>query len=150
MYGGAGNDTYTVDVLGDTVTETSAADGIDSVSSAVSFTLGAFVENLTLTSAAAVTGTGNALGNKITGSVAANILTGFDGSDTLYGGVGADVLDGGADNDVLYGGSEDDVLYGGAGSDTLIGSSGALVSRRGVRLKMKPRAGLRSTVLSGI
>ena len=48
MVGGAGNDTYVVDATGDVVTE-QAGEGTDTVQSGVSYTLGAEVENLTLT-----------------------------------------------------------------------------------------------------
>ena len=48
LIGGAGNDTYVVDNPGDVVTE-AAGQGTDTVRSSVSYTLGANVENLTLT-----------------------------------------------------------------------------------------------------
>ena len=48
MAGGAGNDTYVVDAAGDVVTER-RDEGTDLVQSGVSYTLGANVENLTLT-----------------------------------------------------------------------------------------------------
>ena len=56
MLGGAGNDTYIVDNVGDVVTE-ALNNGIDTVQSSASFTLGANVENLTLTDAAGNTQT---------------------------------------------------------------------------------------------
>jgi Ca2+-binding RTX toxin-like protein len=48
LVGGAGNDTYVVDNAGDVVTEV-ASGGSDTVQAAVTYTLGAEVENLTLT-----------------------------------------------------------------------------------------------------
>ena len=89
MAGGAGNDTYIVDNAGDTVSEGAAA-GTDLVQSSVSFTLGANIENLTLTGAAAINGTGNALNNIITGNTADNVLDGGAGADTMTGGLGND------------------------------------------------------------
>ena len=74
MAGGLGNDIYVVDNVGDVVTEADNA-GTDTVRSSITYTLGANVENLTLTGAAAINGTGNALANIITGNGAANILT---------------------------------------------------------------------------
>jgi len=82
MAGGKGNDTYVVDNVGDTVTE-NAGEGTDSVKSSVSWTLGANVENLTLTGGAAIDGTGNELANTITGNASANILTGGAGDDVF-------------------------------------------------------------------
>ena len=91
MNGGLGNDTYMVDHTGDVVTETSAlATEIDTVKSAISYTLGANLENLTLTGAAAINGTGNALKNVLTGNDAVNILNGAAGADTMIGGLGND------------------------------------------------------------
>ena len=60
MAGGLGNDTYVVDDAGDVVTEAANA-GTDTVQPGSAYTLGSNVENLTLTGAAAVNGTGNAL-----------------------------------------------------------------------------------------
>ena len=63
MTGGIGNDLYFVEVSGDIVTELSG-EGMDTVSSAIDYVLGANLENLTLTGAA-LAGTGNALDNVI-------------------------------------------------------------------------------------
>jgi len=89
LAGGAGNDTYIVDSAGDTITEAAAA-GTDLVQSAVTWTLGAELENLTLIGSAAINGTGNALNNTLVGNVAANVLNGGAGGDTMKGGAGDD------------------------------------------------------------
>ena len=123
MLGGAGNDTYVVDNAGDKVYETTTiggavnSGGSDTVRSSVTYTLGNFVEKLTLTGLAAINGSGNALANALVGNGAANILRGANGNDVLVGGAGADTLYGGAHNDLLRGGAGSDVLFGGAGSD---------------------------------
>ncbi|MHC8328847.1 calcium-binding protein [Pseudomonas sp. LB1P83] len=91
MIGGVGNDTYVVDNIGDVVNETSTlVSEIDTVRSSVTFTLGANVENLTLTGAANVDGIGNAQNNVITGNDGNNQLVGGAGLDTLIGGQGND------------------------------------------------------------
>jgi Ca2+-binding RTX toxin-like protein len=98
MSGGLGDDTYEVDQAGDVVTEL-AGQGTDTILSAITLTLGANVENLTLTGAGAINGTGNSLNNVIIGNNAANTLTGGTGNDTLTGGAGVDTLIGGDGND---------------------------------------------------
>jgi Ca2+-binding RTX toxin-like protein len=104
MTGGTGDDTYVVDGSGDSVTE-KAGEGIDTVRSSVSYTLGSNVENLVLTGTA-TTGTGNSLDNAITGNAKNN---------TLNGGAGNDILDGGAGNDLLIGGQGADTYKFGLG-----------------------------------
>jgi Ca2+-binding RTX toxin-like protein len=89
LSGGAGNDVYFVGA-GDTVTE-SASQGTDTVNSDVTFTLGANLENLTLTGSALINGTGNTLNNVLTGNSAANTLNGGTGNDTMAGGSGDDI-----------------------------------------------------------
>jgi Ca2+-binding RTX toxin-like protein len=101
LRGGSGNDTYIVDNVGDQVTETTSEDGTDIVRSAVTWTLGDFVENLTLTGTAAINGTGNELANVLTGNTAANRLDGGLGTDTLVGGKGNDILTGGSGEDTF-------------------------------------------------
>ena len=113
MRGGAGADKYVVDNIGDVVDEAYGQDvddgAIDSVTASVDFTLGRFVENLTLTGNAKL-GTGNDLANKITGNDADNRLDGGSGNDILVGGGGRDTLFGGAGKDVLTGGEGADVF----------------------------------------
>jgi Ca2+-binding RTX toxin-like protein len=103
MFGGLGDDFYYVDNAGDTVVESGDATlgGTDTVNSTISYTLGNYVEKLTLSGTTAINGTGNALANTIIGNAAANVLSGGDGADTLVGGLGKDVLEGGNGSDVF-------------------------------------------------
>jgi Ca2+-binding RTX toxin-like protein len=95
MFGGLGNDTYVIDNSLDRAFETSANGGTDTVLSSVGFTLGANIENLTLTGSGNVAGIGNDL---------ANVINGNAGDNSISGGLGADTLSGGAGNDTfLYG-----------------------------------------------
>ena len=109
MSGGTGDDTYIIDNTGDVVTE-NANEGIDSVQSSITYTLGNNVENLTLTGTTAINGTGNALDNIIIGNSAINTLTGGVGNDTLDGGLGADKLIGGTGNDTYIVDNTGDVI----------------------------------------
>jgi Ca2+-binding RTX toxin-like protein len=107
MLGGAGNDTYVVDSAGEKVIEAAGA-GTDLVRSAIGYTLGANLENLTLTGSATLGGSGNALDNQLTANDAGARLAGYGGNDTLLGGTGADWLDGGTGADVMAGGAGND------------------------------------------
>jgi len=115
MIGGSGNDTYIVDKLpsglfnlipGDTVTEY-YNDGMDTVESSVTYTLGSNVENLTLTGTSEINGTGNSLNNVLSGNGAANTLTGNAGTDILEGAQGNDILNGGSGSDSYLFGNAD-------------------------------------------
>ncbi len=110
LTGLAGDDTYVIGT-GDTVVE-AAGNGTDTVQSSITYTLGANVENLTLTGSSALNGTGNSVANVLTGNTGNNTLTGADGNDTLAGGQGADALIGGLGNDTYQ-------FARGDGQDTL-------------------------------
>lgn len=110
LTGRAGDDTYVVGA-GDTTIEAASA-GIDTVQSAIAWTLTANVENLVLTGTTAVNGAGNTLNNQLTGNSANNTLTGDAGNDVLDGGAGADILIGGVGNDTYK-------LGRGYGADTV-------------------------------
>ena len=84
MMGLFGNDAYIVGEAGDEVLE-AAGDGVDTIRASVSYTLPIHVENLTLTGAAAINGSGNALPNRLTGNDAANRLNGRAGADRMFG-----------------------------------------------------------------
>jgi Ca2+-binding RTX toxin-like protein len=123
LRGGTGNDTYVVDNAGDVVTELDKS-GNDTVNTDLaSYTLSDNLENLSYTGAAAFTGTGNALANRIVGG---------EGADTLSGGEGGDTLLGGAGDDLLDGGKGADRLEGGEGNDTyVVDSAGDIVKDTG-------------------
>jgi len=139
-----------VDSATDIINEASTG-GTDAVQSSVNFTLGANLENLTLTGSTAINGTGNTLDNTITGNSGNNTLIGGAGSDTLIGGGGIDTASysgsaigvtvslvtgvtgsgGDAQGDTLSGienitGSAlNDTLTGDTNANTLIGGDGA-------------------------
>ncbi len=96
-----GNDTLIVDNAGDVTSDTGGDGGIDQVLSSVTHTIGAGIENLTLTGSAKIDGTGNG---------GDNIVLGNSGANTLSGGIGADTLDGGGGNDTLVGGDDNDTF----------------------------------------
>ena len=99
LFGGLGDDVYQVARLGDNQLGDNLVEdfneGIDMVLSSANYTLDANVENLVLTEATNINGTGNELYNKITGNSGNNTLSGLAGEDTLNGGGGNDTLSGG-------------------------------------------------------
>jgi Ca2+-binding RTX toxin-like protein len=120
MTGGDGNDTYHVDSSSDLVEETSTiTTEIDTVRTAVSYTLTTNVENLVLTESA-FNGFGNSLNNGIFGNNNNNQLEGGAGNDYLGGSVGSDYLDGGTGNDTLEGGIGGDIYIVDSVSDVII------------------------------
>src|SRR5262245_29001995 len=88
VFGFGGNDIYTVGAA--TIVVEEDLGGIDTIITSESRILDPFVENLQLTGAVAIDGTGNALDNRIEGNAAANVLDGGAGKDTLVGGGGDD------------------------------------------------------------
>jgi uncharacterized delta-60 repeat protein len=118
LQGGAGNDTYVINASTQ-ITEL-ADQGIDNVISSQSYTLGANLENLSLTGSAHLNATGNAQNNIILGNSGNNILTGLDGDDVIRAGLGRDQLFGGAGNDELDGGADGDLMVGGTGDDVYV------------------------------
>ena len=120
MVGGTGDDTYVVNTAADVIAEMTD-EGIDTVLSAVTKTLPANLEKLTLTGTAAINGTGNASANILIGNAAANTFKGGEGDDTYGGGAGNDML---TDTSAT---SSNTYRWGlGMGSDSLADSGGAL------------------------
>lgn len=106
LAGGLGDDVYVVSA-GDVVVE-NASEGVDTVISRGSYTLGANLENLTIVGYGNYSGAGNTLGNLIIGNASRNQVLGLDGNDRISGKDGDDVLDGGAGADTMIGGDDDD------------------------------------------
>jgi Ca2+-binding RTX toxin-like protein len=154
LVGGDGSDSYTVDNVGDVVTETNAANagGIDTVSSSLNaYTLTANVENGQLLSAGAANMTGNGLNNLLYAGAGDNVLDGGLGVDTvsyLYAAsavtvslavagsqntlgsgsdtlIGIEKLNGSNYNDTLTGNAGANDLNGSGGADTMAGGNGA-------------------------
>ena len=120
MTGGTGDDIYIVNHNGDTVTE-NASEGTDTVIADTHWTIGANVENLTLTGSLNINGNGHSGNNVIQSNSGNNILTGNGGNDSIYGNGGDDTLNGGSTWDSLIGGAGADTINGGGGNDWIRG-----------------------------
>lgn len=134
MSGGLGNDTYFVDNTADVVIETRGVNaiaslngGVDTIVSSISLNIatlgGGFVENLTLTGSAALSGIGSSLANTILGNSGNNTIDGAAGADSLVGDAGDDTLIGGAGNDTLVGGDGNDYYILDNAADLVIEST---------------------------
>lgn len=176
--GGTGDDTYIIDTTTEVITEL-LEEGTDSVEASVTYALGTEIENLTLTGAAAINGTGNALNNKITGNSGSNVLIGGAGADDLDGGDGTDTLSyagstavvvslaantvsgGDASGDIIKnfenvtGTAGDDTIEGNAGDNILDGGAGTgdtvsyASSTTGVTLSLATTTTFQNTVGAG-
>lgn len=99
LIGGAGNDTYYVDNIGDVVVE-ELDGGIDTVVSSVDLAgIPANVENIRLIGAAH-SAVGNDGSNRLSGGSGDDLELGGDGDDTLISRAGHDTLSGGAGDDI--------------------------------------------------
>ena len=88
--GGKGDDTYVIGNTDARVIE-NAHEGVDTILTYVSYSLPDNVENMTL-GQGGLTGTGNALANRMTGSSGDDVLNGKAGDDYLFGGAGNDTF----------------------------------------------------------
>jgi hypothetical protein len=141
MKGGKGNDVYEVDDAGDLAIEL-PGQGIDLVLASLTFTLGADLEDLTLTGVANIDGTGNAAANSLLGNAGNNSLAGLGGDDLLDGGAGVDSLSGGLGNDTYLVDTANDLLteLAGQGTDLVVAS---------VSYSLVPRPAIENLTLTG-
>ena len=123
MVGGDGDDIYIVDQIDDVVVE-SQDQGLDQVSSSVSYSLADHIENLTLIGALDIDGAGNRAANDIRGNVGDNVLYGDAGDDHLYGNAGVDLLNGGTGADWMEGGQGNDRYIVDNVGDTVVEHAG--------------------------
>ena len=146
MTGGTGNDLFAVDNAGDRTIEI-AGEGTDTVRAAISWTLGANLENLELGGTAAISGTGNDLANSLIGNAAANVLSGLAGNDRLDGAEGADRLIGGSGNDTYVVDNAADSVIEEAlgGTDTVYSTASFTLSANVERLVLDGTAALSGT-----
>ena len=131
--GGLGDDTYVLDDTGDTMQEEDGQ-GHDLVRASVDAALWLFVEDLTLTGGADLTGRGNSAANALTGNRGDNVLIGGGGADSLTGGLGADRFVWEAQADSGIGVGQRDVITDFAPGDLIdLGALDANTLRAGVQ-----------------
>ncbi len=149
MAGSSGNDTYGVDATTDRVSESSGG-GADTVQSSITYTLGSYVEHLTLLAGAGnINGTGNSSANIMTGNEGNNSLSSGSGNDSLTGGAGADSLNGGSGNDTMIGGAGNDYYYVGSAGDIVTETSGEGTDSVQVGISYTLGANLENLILGG-
>jgi Ca2+-binding RTX toxin-like protein len=149
MAGSSGNDTYGVDATTDRVTEASGG-GADTVQSSITYTLGSYVENLTLLAGAgSINGTGNSSNNVMVGNEGNNSLASGSGNDSLTGAAGADTLNGGSGNDTMIGGAGNDYYYVGSTGDLVSENSGEGTDTVQAGISYTLGANLENLILSG-
>jgi hypothetical protein len=136
MSGGSGDDTFHVDSSEDIAAEF-ANQGIDTVRTTASFSLGQHVENLIADSDAGLVLRGNGFNN---------IITGGGGNDFLNGGAGADAMDGGDGDDRYYVDNAGDTVIDSSGIDSVYTTVDHSLSAAIERLYARSDAGL---VLNG-
>ncbi|MES2944573.1 MAG: calcium-binding protein [Pseudomonadota bacterium] len=129
MGGGSYSDIFVVDNTGDVITGATGAS--DTVWSSISFTLGADIEHIRLTTSAAINATGNSKDNTLSSGDGDNMLDGAGGTDTVnyqYSiaavtvNLGSGVASGGSGNDTLV---NIENIIGSRHNDTLIGNDQA-------------------------
>ena len=140
--GGAGNDTYIVDNVLDTVTEL-AADGFDIIYASATYTMSANTERLYLTGAENINGTG------LNGQV--DVLTGNNGNNILNGLSGNDIMRGGRGNDTYIVESTSDVVQEGsaAGTDSIKSTTTFIMTANTERLYLIGSAAINGTGVNG-
>ena len=116
MIGGTGDTTFVVQNSTDVIQAQATGSNTNTIVASTSYVLPTNVQNLTLTGAANLTGTGNDL---------ANTLTANSGNDTLIAGSGIATLIGGAGNDTFVINNINDVVQAqltGSNTNTIVSS----------------------------
>jgi Ca2+-binding RTX toxin-like protein len=142
LKGEAGDDTYVLDIGKDSidlVTET-ASNGIDTVQTNFSYTIGNNLERLVLTGSDDIDGIGNSLANTLVGNEGDNLLDGLTGADIMTGGAGNDIyiVESSGDNVTENAGSS-------GGSDTIQSSLNFDLVTKGVNVEILILTGAATT-----